>query len=366
MSTAIQPKHEREEDEEEGEEEEEDDETTIPGSTTTTPPVAFFGGARHPPRDISQAPEGVVEPGMEHTGRWTKQEHSLFLQGIDKYGKEWKKVAGFVRTRTVMQTRTHAQKYYEKLAHVALKGGGPRNPAKKAAAASPAPPVLVAPVPVVSFTDLDILVPINDTTATRPANQEYMDVMKANCFIFHALPLTEQLWFARNIVHFLSTVRSHRWIGCHYYGTQPQYQLLTEPVSVVQSDFRMDPLKVAALAFHPLWLLGEHDWQHRHNARPFVHRTVDGTWSPVSMPQVRDILHGEGPKNLLLLPPSMPWTGAMTAVPTVRTIKGGAAPVEDPPPAIKEEEEEEKEEEKDHDDHEEGTAPARRSKRQRL
>lgn len=54
----------------------------------------------------------VVE---EHTGRWTKEEHEAFLQGLQLYGKEWKKVAAKVRTRTVVQTRTHAQKYFQKL-----------------------------------------------------------------------------------------------------------------------------------------------------------------------------------------------------------------------------------------------------------
>jgi SHAQKYF class myb-like DNA-binding protein len=52
---------------------------------------------------------------VEHTGRWTKEEHEAFLQGLQKYGKEWKKVAAKVRTRTVVQTRTHAQKYFQKL-----------------------------------------------------------------------------------------------------------------------------------------------------------------------------------------------------------------------------------------------------------
>ena len=57
----------------------------------------------------------VVETGHEHTGRWTKEEHDAFLSGLKMYGKEWKKVAAKVKTRTVVQTRTHAQKYFQKL-----------------------------------------------------------------------------------------------------------------------------------------------------------------------------------------------------------------------------------------------------------
>jgi SHAQKYF class myb-like DNA-binding protein len=58
--------------------------------------------------------EGFIGTGQEHTGRWTKEEHELFLRALERYGKEWKKVAAMVKTRTVVQTRTHAQKYFQK------------------------------------------------------------------------------------------------------------------------------------------------------------------------------------------------------------------------------------------------------------
>lgn len=60
-------------------------------------------------------PGKVVETGQEHTGRWTREEHAAFLSALKQYGKEWKKVAAKVKTRTVVQTRTHAQKYFQKL-----------------------------------------------------------------------------------------------------------------------------------------------------------------------------------------------------------------------------------------------------------
>ena len=71
-------------------------------------------------------------------GRWTVEEHDAFVQGLKLYGREWKKVSslvsiGFHRyrlvvtgltivllsqipSRTVVQIRTHAQKYFQKLA----------------------------------------------------------------------------------------------------------------------------------------------------------------------------------------------------------------------------------------------------------
>lgn len=66
----------------------------------------------------TSTPGKVVETGQEHTGRWTKEEHESFLNALKVYGKEWKKVAAKVKTRTVVQTRTHAQKYFQKLQKV--------------------------------------------------------------------------------------------------------------------------------------------------------------------------------------------------------------------------------------------------------
>ena len=68
----------------------------------------------------------VVESGQEQTGRWTREEHDAFLSALQKYGKEWKKVAAKVKTRTVVQTRTHAQKYFQKL-QKSLAGGNDVN-----------------------------------------------------------------------------------------------------------------------------------------------------------------------------------------------------------------------------------------------
>ncbi len=57
----------------------------------------------------------VIADGQEATGRWTREEHELFLEALKKYGKEWKKIAGAVQTRTIVQTRTHAQKFFQKV-----------------------------------------------------------------------------------------------------------------------------------------------------------------------------------------------------------------------------------------------------------
>jgi len=48
-------------------------------------------------------------------GRWTNEEHQAFLNGLLDCGREWKKVAAFIPTRTPAQIRSHAQKYFNKL-----------------------------------------------------------------------------------------------------------------------------------------------------------------------------------------------------------------------------------------------------------
>ena len=53
--------------------------------------------------------------GEETTGRWTPDEHRLFLEGIMLYGKDWKKMQPLIKTRTLVQIRTHAQKVFKKI-----------------------------------------------------------------------------------------------------------------------------------------------------------------------------------------------------------------------------------------------------------
>ena len=52
----------------------------------------------------------------QSTGRWTPEEHQAFLEGLKIFGREWKKVAERIPTRTSAQIRSHAQKYFAKLA----------------------------------------------------------------------------------------------------------------------------------------------------------------------------------------------------------------------------------------------------------
>ena len=54
----------------------------------------------------NEVPGSSAEPTK---GRWTEEEHTTFCKGMTEYPKQWKTIAAMVKTRTVVQIRTHAQ-----------------------------------------------------------------------------------------------------------------------------------------------------------------------------------------------------------------------------------------------------------------
>ena len=48
-------------------------------------------------------------------GRWTLKEHIQFLQALNQFGLNWKKISDLIPSRTLIQIRTHSQKFFIKL-----------------------------------------------------------------------------------------------------------------------------------------------------------------------------------------------------------------------------------------------------------
>ncbi|XP_057954445.1 protein REVEILLE 8-like [Malania oleifera] len=65
---------------------------------------------------------------------WTEEEHDKFLEALQLFDRDWKKIEDFIGSKTVIQIRSHAQKYFLKvqkngtIAHVP-----PPRPKRKAA-----------------------------------------------------------------------------------------------------------------------------------------------------------------------------------------------------------------------------------------
>jgi SHAQKYF class myb-like DNA-binding protein len=230
-----------------------------------------------------------VGGGGNTTGRWSSLEHQRFLQGLVLHGgKNWRKIAAHVQTRTVVQVRTHAQKHDKRLNQQTRRTSGSSRALgkgrRKEGIVNESSPVRATtrstverkrkrkrkqpsaevnhqidekeeedeeeeagedaveeeedssqqmlphnkPIRTTTTTaattssraslvlrndDNLIVVPVvehydvaSTTTAAVPNSMgclEYVDLMKANCCVFHALPLADQECFVRNFSHFL-------------------------------------------------------------------------------------------------------------------------------------------------------------------
>ena len=51
----------------------------------------------------------------QFSGRWSRSEHERFLKGVEKYGRNWTQIQKVVKSRSLTQVRSHAQKIFLKM-----------------------------------------------------------------------------------------------------------------------------------------------------------------------------------------------------------------------------------------------------------
>ncbi|XP_028769327.1 protein REVEILLE 6 isoform X3 [Neltuma alba] len=89
--------------------------TGLPGLNHTLPPPTATPAAAN---TYSDDPNKKIRKPYTITKsreNWSEQEHDKFLEALQLFDRDWKKIEAFVGSKTVIQIRSHAQKYFLKV-----------------------------------------------------------------------------------------------------------------------------------------------------------------------------------------------------------------------------------------------------------
>ncbi|XP_062149705.1 protein REVEILLE 6-like isoform X2 [Alnus glutinosa] len=84
---------------------------TTTTTTTTTATTASTTSSSEDPSKKIRKPYTITKSRES----WTEPEHDKFLEALQLFDRDWKKIEAFVGSKSVIQIRSHAQKYFMKV-----------------------------------------------------------------------------------------------------------------------------------------------------------------------------------------------------------------------------------------------------------
>ena len=73
--------------------------------------------AMQPNEGMEEFPVKVRKPYTitKQREKWTEEEHDKFLEALKLYGRSWRQIQEHIGTKTAVQIRSHAQKFFSKV-----------------------------------------------------------------------------------------------------------------------------------------------------------------------------------------------------------------------------------------------------------